>query len=203
MRSNLQSLNFWSNSNSGRWLIVCTFSIHLLLMPDRRISSQLYSELHNSCKSILNLIATGNKRSMGSHNWPTRPRQRLFVRTPYWLSSVFFRVNFSVCFFCVRPSRSVNCSPLNWSISAPHMVLKLFYCFRELCIDGVGRYGGGWVIAILQPKPLVHSWSIAWLTPPQLSVITLIVGMHQDLIEHFANAPCVNHFVPPPCCPYI
>ena len=90
--------NFKSNLFAKRWFMVCAFLIHLLWMFAGKISSQLQPEVHYSCRSILNLTATVNTRPKGSHNWPTRPKQRLLVSTSNSPRSFFLKVNVSDCF---------------------------------------------------------------------------------------------------------
>ena len=74
------------------------------------------------------MIATGNARPMGSHNWPIRLKQRLFVRTCSSLKSFFFKVNLSVCLPHFWSRRSVNHSPLpmDWS--------------TQFCLIGMPRF---------------------------------------------------------------
>ena len=153
--------NFRSNSKASRWFMVCTFSFHLLWILAGRISSQSYPGRHNSCKSILNLIATGSTRLVGSHNWSTRPKHRLFVRTSKWPSSFFFKVNLFVCLSQLRRSRSVCLSLLDWSISVwseCHALIRKWPSLRIVSMSLVICFA----FAVVSLDPLISStytWS--------------------------------------------
>lgn len=66
---------------------------------------------------------------MGPHNWDRKLKQRLFEKSPYWpASSLLLKENIlCACFFHLRPSRFMNRSLLDWSMSGWSMCHVLIW----------------------------------------------------------------------------
>ena len=98
---------------------------------------------------------------MGSHNLPTRPKHRLFVRTSVRPRSFFFRVNLSVCLSHRRPSRSVDRSSLDWSISVwlECQVLIWKWPFSRMASMSLIICSAFAVVALDPPISSTYAWS--------------------------------------------